>query len=104
MKLIRITGRPKGIRLNFISRKITMLKAKKLRHKHERLLKKTRSFLLIPTAFAGLAIYSMMSLDLYLLAAMTTFGFVASAALYVVKVFNEKTHKIRKEEIPKLLR
>lgn len=101
---IRVTRRSREPRLNFISRKLTILKAHKLREKHDKLLKKTKSFLLIPTAFTALTIYSMLKQELYLLAGMTAFGFVGVASLYLVKVVNAKTRKIRKEDIPKLLR
>ena len=101
---IRITKGRKQIRLNFISRKITVLKAKKLGDKHELLLRKTRFFLLIPTAFTALTVYSMIEQGLYLLAGMTSFAFVGLASLCIVRLMNSQTRKIRKEEIPKLLR
>ncbi len=101
---IRTTHRRPALKMNFISRKLVVLKAQKFREKHDKLLKKTKSFLLIPTAFTALAVYSMIKQGLILLAALTTFGFIAIASLYVVKILMNKTHKIRKEEIPKLLR
>ncbi len=104
MRRIRITHRKPALKMNFISRKLVVLKAQKLREKHDRLLKSTKSFLLIPTAFTALAVYSMIEQGLILLAAMTTFAFVGAASLYLVKIIMNRTHKIRKEEIPNLLR